>query len=56
MKKLVFLISTEGKSREQIAKEAWDAVSKFKVKMKEAEEELKQKTEESKLETKNHDE
>lgn len=29
MKKLMFLISTEGKSRDQIAEEAWDAYQKF---------------------------
>lgn len=29
MKQLIFLISTEGKSPDQLAKETWDAYQKF---------------------------
>ncbi|VVA44148.1 hypothetical protein CANDROIZ_450003 [Candidatus Roizmanbacteria bacterium] len=42
MKKLIFLISTAGKSSEQIVKEAWEAFQKFQKVHKESLKNLKQ--------------
>jgi hypothetical protein len=43
MKKLVALISTEGKTDEQLKEQVWEAVQKFKRKMQEAQAEVAKK-------------
>lgn len=65
MKKPIFLISTAGKSLEQMKEEARATINKFKAKIKKTKEESEEEyeivffkkwvAEDSKLEIKNHD-
>jgi len=48
MKKLMFLISTEGKTTEQISKESWEAYQNYQRVKTKVEKDLKEKLEENK--------